>query len=45
MVEVVEGNRVVGRIVKDFMGMVVGIMVDSMVEAFVAYSFAFVELG
>jgi len=33
VVEVVEGNRVVGRIVPDFVGMVVGIMVDSMVAA------------
>ena len=43
-VVVVEGNRVVGRIVVDFVGMVVGIMVDNMVVAFVAGSFAFVEL-
>ena len=45
VVEVVEGNRVVGRIVTDFVGRVVGIMVDNMVVAFVAGSFAFVELG
>jgi len=45
VVEEVEGNRVVGRIVVDFVGSVVGIIVDNMVVAFVAGSFAFVELG
>ena len=38
-------NRVVGRIVVDFVGKVVGIMVDSMEVVFVAGILAFVELG
>jgi len=44
VVEVVEGNRVVRRIVVDLLGMVVVIMVDSLVAAFLADNFVFAEL-
>ncbi len=42
--EVVVGNRVVGRIVVDFVGKVVGIVVGNMEVVFVAGNLAFVEL-
>lgn len=48
VVEVVEGNMLVGKMVEDYMGKVAGIRGDSMVEAFedfVVDSFDFVELG
>ena len=45
VVEVVVGNRVVGKIVVDFVGKVVCIMVDNMEVVFVASNLAFVELG
>ena len=49
VVEVVEGSMVVGKVVVDYIaGMVVGIVVDNMVEAFevvVVGSLDFVELG
>ena len=47
--EVVEGSMVVGKVVVDYIaGMVVGIVVDNMVEVFevvVVGSLDFVELG
>jgi len=44
VVEVVVGNRVVGRTVLDCVGKVVGIMVGNMEVVFVAGNLAFVEL-
>jgi len=45
VVEVVVGNRVVGRTVVDFVRKVAGIMVGNMRVVFVAGNLAFLELG